>query len=69
MKTIKTEEGETLEDPMDIKIEQEGRDMEYTIYLKEWKARQNTYTENKFKVYTFFLVLQQDNAKPNRRSY
>ena len=36
---------------MDIKIEQEGYDMEYTIDLKEWKERQNTYTENKFKAY------------------
>ena len=49
---MKTEEGETLEDPMDIKVEQEGYDIEYTIDLKEWKARQNTYTENKFKAYT-----------------
>ena len=37
---------------MDIKIQQEGYDMEYTIDLKEWKVRQNTYTENKFKAYT-----------------
>ena len=51
VKTVKTEEGETLEDPMDIKIEQEGYAMEYTIDLKELKARQNTYTENKFKAY------------------
>ena len=51
-KSVTTEEGTVLEDPMDIKIEQEGYAMEYTIYLKEWKARQNTYIENKFKAYT-----------------
>ena len=51
VKSVKTEEGETI-DPMDIKIEQDGYAMEYTIHLKAWKVRQNTYTENKFKSYT-----------------
>ena len=54
---IKTEGGKTAEpeEISDMKIEQEGNDMEYTIDLKEWKARQNTYTENKFKSYTLIF--------------
>ena len=44
-KSVKKEDGSTDEDQVNIKIEQEGYDMEYTIDLKEWKARQNTYTE------------------------
>ena len=45
VKAVKLEEGETA-DPanlfIEIRIEQEGYDMEYTIDLKEWK-------ENHFK--------------------
>ena len=51
---INSERGKkaTEEEIADARIEQEGNDMEYTIDLKEWKSRQNTYNENKFKAYT-----------------
>ena len=54
-KKIKNEEDEESDDPMDLKIEQEGLDMEYTIDLKEWKARQNVYKENNFKAYAIIF--------------
>ena len=50
-KKVKKEDGSMPED-IEIKIDQEGHDMEYTIDLKEFKTRQNTYDENKFKAYT-----------------
>jgi hypothetical protein len=52
---VKKEDGLTDEDQINIKIEQEGYAMEYTIDIKEWKARQNTYIENKFKAYTIIF--------------
>ena len=57
--------GELREDPLDdsndtdpeeeARLEQQDFDMEYTIDLKEWKARINTYAENKFKAYTIIF--------------
>jgi hypothetical protein len=57
--------GEIREDPSDdsddtdpeeeMRLEQQDFDMEYTIDLKEWKARTNTYAENKFKAYTIIF--------------
>ena len=54
---MEVKKGETA-DPeaiIEAKIEQDGNNMEYTIDLKEWKAQQNTYTENKFKSYTLIF--------------
>ena len=39
----------------EMRLEQQDFDMEYTIDLKEWKARTNTYAENKFKAYTIIF--------------
>ena len=55
MKKIKNEDDDASDDPMNLKIEQEGLDMEYTIYLKEWKTRHNVYEENKFKAYAIIF--------------
>ena len=47
------ESSEAFDDPKEeLRMKQEGYDMEYTLDLKEWKVRQNTYEENKFKAYT-----------------
>jgi hypothetical protein len=51
VKRDKTDGAEKPEE-IEIRIEQEGYDMEYTLDLKEFKTRQNTYYENKFKAYT-----------------
>ena len=35
------EKEEAEEELFELKLEQEGHDMEFTMHLKEWKARQN----------------------------
>ena len=54
VKRVKIEDG-TMPEEIEIKIEQEGHDMEYTIDLKEYKTRMNTYDKNKFKAYTIIF--------------
>ena len=54
-KKIKNEEDKESDDPMDLKIEQEGLDMEYTIDLKEWKAQQTCMKKISLRYMRLFL--------------
>jgi hypothetical protein len=46
-----SEEFDDLALEEELRLEQQDYDMEYTLDLKEWKARTNTYEDNKFKAY------------------